>query len=127
MHVELNNQYEEKLKKTILYIVHKIDWLAFYDQLVGILDMWNDLKRDEDTLNPSVQKWSERDKDITLMCFSIIHLSCEKIEKTFDINNNLKEFDETRVSIQKRIIICLSKYIGENFDLSPVHSKGLIR
>ena len=43
----------------------------------------------------------ERDKDITLLCTLVVGLSYEQIEKTFDITNNLIEFDEKRVSIQK--------------------------
>lgn len=56
LQVERNNQYEEKLQKKILCLVDKIDWPTFYDQLVGILDMWNEIKSNEDTLKP--KKWS---------------------------------------------------------------------
>lgn len=130
LQVELNNQYEEKIKKTILYLVDKIDWPAFYDQLVGVLDMWNEIKSNEDTLKIIVQKWSGRDKYITLICISLITLSCEQIEKKIDITSNMTKFDEKRVSIQKRIMICLSKYMRErerDLIFFLVHSKILVR
>jgi hypothetical protein len=101
LQVELNNQYEEKLRKTILYLVDKIDWPTFYEQLVKILEMWNEIRSVEDNMKPIVPKWSGRDKDITLICISLISLSCEQIEKTFDITSNLSEFDEKRVAVQK--------------------------
>ena len=66
-----------------------------------------------------MQKWSERSNDITVMCISFIQLPCHQIEKIFDIHSNLKDFDEKRVSIQKRIKNCLSKYIAKKFDLFP--------
>ena len=81
--MDLNDLYEDKIRKIILHLVDKIDLPTFYDHLVGILDMWNEIRNVEDTLKPIVKKWSERDKDISLMCMSIIHLSCEKIEKNF--------------------------------------------
>ena len=123
MHVELNNQYEEKLRQAILYLVDKIEWPTFYDQLARIIDIWDEIKRDEDNLRPIVQKWSERNNDITIMCISVIQLPCHQIEKIFDILSNLKDFDEKWVSIQKRITICLSKYIAEKFDLFPTSLK----
>ena len=67
MHVELNNQYEEKLRQAILYLVDKIEWPTFYDQLARIIDIWDEIKRDEDNLRPIVQKWSERIM-ILLLC-----------------------------------------------------------
>ena len=39
LHVELNDWYEDKIRKTILYLVDKIEWLTFYEQLVKIMDM----------------------------------------------------------------------------------------
>ena len=35
LQIELNNQFEEKRRKIILYLVDKIDWPTFYDQLMG--------------------------------------------------------------------------------------------
>ena len=62
--------------------------------------MWDEIKGIEDILKPIIKKWNEREKYITLMCISVIQFSCEQIEKTFDLTDNLKDFDDKRVSIQ---------------------------
>ena len=99
LHVELKNQYEEKHRKTILYQVDKIDWPAFYEKLVKILEMWNEIRSNEDILKPIVKELGGRDRDTTLLCISIITLSCEQIERTFDITNGLSKFNEKRVAV----------------------------
>ena len=99
MHIELNNLYEDKIRKTILYLVDKIDWPTFHEKLVKIINMWEEIKDGEDYLKPIMNKWGGRDKYITLLCISVISLSCEQIEITFDMTSNLSEFDEKRVAV----------------------------
>lgn len=81
--------------------------------------MWNEIKNCEDALNPIMNKWGGRDKDVTLFCVLVISLSYEWIEKTSDMTNDLSHFDEKRVVVQKRIMIYLSKYLSEKFELFP--------
>ena len=64
-HVDLNDLYEYKIKKIILYLVDKIEWPKFYEQLVKIMDMWNEIKGGKDSLKPIMSNWG-RDKEITL-------------------------------------------------------------
>ena len=84
-----------------------------------VINIWNELKGNEDTLKPIVNKWNNRDKDITLLCFSLISLSCEKIENTFDLTNYLFDFDNKIITFQRRIISYLAKYKSRNFGLFP--------
>ena len=81
LHVELGVQYENKLRDSIMYLVDTIGWLAFYEQLSKLMDIWNELKNNEATLKPIVKKWNSRDNDVTILCCSVISLSCEQIEK----------------------------------------------
>lgn len=55
----------------------KIDWPTFFEQLVKIIDMWNEIKGGEDDLKPIMSKWGGKDKDVTLLCVLVISLSCE--------------------------------------------------
>lgn len=102
-----------------MYLVDRIEWKEFYDQLTRIVTIWDEIKGDEDNLKPIVQKQNERNNDITSMCISVIQLPCHQIEKIFYFLNRLEDFDSKWVYIQKRITICLSKYIAERFDLFP--------
>lgn len=81
--------------------------------------MWEEIKRDEDTLKSIVQKWKERDDDITDMCISVINISYDQIVNFFCITSDLTEFDEKIFYVQKLIMICLSKYAARKFDLFP--------
>ena len=66
LHVELNVQYEDKIKNTIKYLIDKIAWPTFYEQLSKLMDIWKELKNNEVTLKPIVNKWNNRDRDATL-------------------------------------------------------------
>ena len=66
-----------------------------------------------------MNKWNDSDKDVTILCFLVINLSCEKIVKTFDLTNDLSKFDNKRIALQRRIINYLSKYRNRNFELFP--------
>ena len=58
-----------------------------------------------------------RNSDITLMCISVINLTCHQLEKVFDLLNKLQDFDDKQDSFLRRLTICLSKYLTRNFDL----------
>ena len=81
------------------------------------MDTWNELKSNEDTLKPIVKKWNSWDSDVTILCCSIIGLSCEQIEKNFDMTNDLSDFDDKRVALQRRIVNYFSKYLNKFFEL----------
>ena len=81
--------------------------------------MWDELKGSDDALKPIVNKWNMRDKDVTLLCFSIITLSCKHIEETYQLTNDLSEFDDKRIVLQRRIINYLEKYESKSFGLFP--------
>ena len=72
LHVELNNQYEEKLRQGIMYMVDRIESPSFFDWLVGIGVIRDELNRKEAIFKPFVHKWIEWNNDITMMCISII-------------------------------------------------------
>ena len=119
LHVELEIQYEDRLRKAIVYLVYKIDWPTFYEKLKKVINVWHELKENDDALKLTINKWRRRTKDITLLCFSIISLSYGYIEKTYDLTNDLLEFDDKRVVLPKRIISYLDKYKSINFELFP--------
>lgn len=119
LHVELDIQYEVRLRKAIMCLVDKIGWPTFYEQLEKTINIWNELKGSEDSLKPIVNKWNNRDKDVTLLCFLVINLSCEQIERTFDLTNDLFDFDNKRIALQMRIIKYIAKYKSRSFELFP--------
>lgn len=119
MHIELNNQYEEKLRQVVMFLVDRIEQPKFYDQLGIIVATWDEINGDEDKLRSNLQKWSDRNNDITIMCIYVFQLPRHQIEKIFELLNRLEDLDNKWVSIQKRITFFLSKYIAENFDLFP--------
>lgn len=81
--------------------------------------MWNEIKGGEDALKPIMNKWGRRDNDVTLLCVSVISMSCEQIEKAFDMTNDLSDFDNERVVVEKRIIIYFSKQLAKKFEPFP--------
>lgn len=56
LHVELDIQYENRLRKSIIYLVNRISWPIFYEQLEKILHIWDELKGSDDSLKPIVNK-----------------------------------------------------------------------
>ena len=81
--------------------------------------MSREINEAKEVLKPIIRKWEERDKDITLLCTSIIDSSHEQIERIFDLTNDLSNFKNKKEALQRRISICFSKYLGERFDLFP--------
>ena len=55
-------QYEDKLRKALMYLVDKIEWPLFYDKLARIIKIWEEMKENEETLKPIVNKWGKRRK-----------------------------------------------------------------
>lgn len=51
--------------------------------------VWNELKSNE--------VWNNRDSDVTILCCSVISLSCEQVQKKFDMTNGLTNFDSKRI------------------------------
>ena len=119
LHVELNTQYEDKLRKALMYLADKIEWSLFFDQLVKVIDIWEELKTHDDTLKPIVNKWGRREKEITLLCYSVIKSSNDHVEKLYDIANDLSDFHNRRVALQPKIDSYLNKYKNKKFDLFP--------
>ena len=121
LHVELNIQYEDKLRKALMYLADKIEWPLFYDQLARVVNIWGELKENEEVLKPIVNKWGKkrRRKEVKFLCFSIIRSSHDQIEKTYEIVIDLPTFDERRLYLKKIVIGYLSKYKSQKFDLFP--------
>lgn len=59
------------------------------------------------------------------MCVSVIQLPFHQIEKIFDLLNKLEGFDDKKNSFLKRLVICFSRYLVENFDLFPCALKAI--
>lgn len=110
-----------------MYLIDRIEWSTFYDQLARVAAIQDEIKGDEDKLIPLVQKWTERNNDVTAMCIFVIQLPCHQIENIFDLLNKLEGFDDKRDLFQRRITICFSKYIAEKFDLFPSALKKVDR
>ena len=119
MHVELQDQYEDKLRQGIMYMIDRIEWPAFFDLLERLIIIRDELKGNEDKFIPLVQRWKKRSKDITDMCISVIQPTCCQVDKIFDLLNKLQGFDDKQDSFQRRLKICLSKYFVEKFSLFP--------
>ena len=77
-----------------MYLMDRIEWPSFFDQLARIAQIRDELKRDEVKLRPLVQKWTERNNDITSMCISVIELPYHQIENFFDLLTKLEGFDD---------------------------------
>ena len=71
LHVELNTQYEDKLKKALMYLADKIEWPLFFDQLARVISIWEKLKTHDETLKPIVRKWEKRKGEIALSFCSV--------------------------------------------------------
>ena len=102
-----------------MYLVDKIERLVFYEQLTRIINIWEEMKANEDTLKPIVNKWGKRRKEITFFFYFVIRSSHDHIEKIFDVANDLSYFDDRRVALQLKANVYLSKYKSEKFDLFP--------
>ena len=62
-----------------MYLVNKIDWPTFYEKLTKVVNTREELKENDDSLKKIVNKWSRRNKNVTLLCFSVTSLSYEYI------------------------------------------------
>ena len=58
-------------------------------------------------------------KEIAFLCYFVIRSSHDHIEKKIDVANDLLEFDDRRVGLQRKVVAYLSKYKNEKFDLFP--------
>ena len=121
LHIELNVQYEDKLRKALMYLAEKIEWPLFYDQLARVVNIWEELKTNEEVLKLITNKWGKkkRRKEVTFLCFPVIMSSHDQIEKIYDIATELPDFDEKRIHLQKIIISYLTKYKSKKFYLFP--------
>ena len=119
LHVKLNTQYEDRLRMTLMHLVDKIKWPLFFDQLIKVISIWEELKAHDETLKPIVSKWGKREKEITLLCCLVIESSHDHIERLFDVASDLSDFDNRRVALQLKIISYLNKYKNQNFVLFP--------
>ena len=99
LHVELNVQYEDKLRKALTYLGDKIEWPLVYDQLARLVNIWNELKENDEALKPIVNKWGkkQRRKEVTFLCYFVIRSSHDQIKNTYDIVTNLPIFYDKRV------------------------------
>ena len=99
LHVELNVQYEDKLRKALTYLANKIEWPLVYDQLARVVNIWEELKENKEVLKSIVNKWGKkrRRKEVTFLCYSFIRSSHDQIERTYDIVTDFPDFDDRRV------------------------------
>ena len=84
-----------------------------------MINIWEDLKANDEALKPIVKKWVRREKEITFLCLSVINNSCDQIDQTFDIVSDLADFDSKMIHLQKIIIGYLDKYKSQKFKLFP--------
>lgn len=82
-----------------MYLGDKIEWPLVYDKLARTINIWDEMKENDEALKPIVNKWGKRKrrKEITLLCYSIINSSHDQIEITYDLAHDLLEFDKRRV------------------------------
>ena len=121
MHVELNDQYEEKLRHGIMHMIDRIEWLSFFDLLEKMVTIRDELKKNEDKFRPLVQKWTERSKDITDVCIFVIQLTCCQIEKIFYLLNKLQSFDDKQGSFQRRLKKKIPSILQKSSTYSLLH------
>ena len=119
LHMDLNTQYEDKLKKALVYLVDKIEWPLFFDQLARVINIWEQLKTHDETLKPIVSKWERRKGEIAFSCHSVKRSSRDHLKKLNDTVSELSNFDHRRVALQLKIVSSLSKYKSKKFDLFP--------
>lgn len=65
-----------------MYLADKIEWPFFYDQLTRVVNIWEELKVNDEVLKPIINKWGKkrRRKEVTFLCYSIISSSHDQIE-----------------------------------------------
>ena len=56
---------------------------------------------------------------MAFLCYSIIRLSHDQIERTYDIVNDLPDSNNRRVHLQRIIVGYLNKYKSQKFSLFP--------
>lgn len=77
------------------------------------------MKASDEALKPIVNKWVRRRKEMTFLCYSVIKISYDQIEKTFDIVSDLSDFDNKRIHLQRIIVGYLDNYRSQRFSLFP--------
>lgn len=65
------------------------------------------------------------DDFITALCFSVIDIIDDQIEKKFDQVNEILFFYQKRDVLQMKLRIYFFRYLNRNFDLYPHVLKGL--
>ena len=104
-----------------MYLGDKIEWPLFYDQMAREVNIWDEMKENDEALKPIVNKWGKRKrrKEMTFLCYSVIRSSHDHIEKTFYVANNLSDFGDKRVAIQLKVVSYLRKYKNKKFYFFP--------
>ena len=117
--MELEEKYEDKLRKSLTYLGDKFEWPLVYDQLARVISIYNETKVSEEALTPIMNKWIDRKKEMALLCYYVIIASHDQIEKTFDIVYDLIDFNNKRIHLQRMIDGYLDDYKSQKFELFP--------
>lgn len=120
-----NDEVENKLRTTILFLIDRIFLSLFYIEVSNIIRFSNELKEHEAEIKKIVNKWSRRCDEIATMCAEVIEKDTNvRIEETFHITNDLRIFDEEKETLLRRITLWKVKYLGHTYSLFPLMMKN---
>lgn len=111
------NKYEEKVKATILKFADSVRATTVYINMKRIEDVLFKFREDEATLEPILNKWMPRGKELELMCSS--HVDAEENDNTRSTSEFIKEMNilsEEREGVKGKAQLYRKEYSDHKFD-----------
>lgn len=114
------NKYEEKVKATILKFADSVKTSNVYINMKRILEVLIKLREEEATLEPILNKWVPRGKELELMCSS--HADAEENDNLRSTCEFIKEMNILSVEgagIKRKAQLYRKEYSNHKFEMFP--------
>lgn len=112
------NKYEEKVKATILKFADSVKTSNVYINMKRILEILIKLREEEATLEPILNKWVPRGKELELMCSS--HVDAEEndnLRSTCEFIKEMNILSVEGVGIKRKSQIYRKEYANHKFEM----------
>lgn len=97
------SKYEEKVKATILKFADSVRASIIHISMKRILNILIELREDETTLEPILNKWMPRGKELEIMCSSHADVEAnDSLRSTYEFIKEMNILSEERAGVKRK-------------------------